>query len=107
MEAMRESWTDQRLDKFAADTNRRFDEIDKRFDKVDSRLDRVDSRLDEVDRRFDMMEGCMKEGFARVDADIRELRVQTAAFQRTALQLGVGTMATFIVGFVGIIVTQL
>jgi hypothetical protein len=107
MEAMRESWTDRRLDEFAADTNRRFDEVDKRFDEIDRRFDKVDQRLDEADRRFETMERCMREGFARVDEDLRELRSQTAAFQRTALQLGVGTMATFVVGFTGVILTQL
>ena len=100
MEAMRESWTDRRLDELAADTKRRFDQIDRRFDKVDQ-------RLDQADRRFATMEGCMRDGFARVDRDLRELRSQTAAFQRTALQLGAGTAVTFAVGFVGLIVTQL
>jgi hypothetical protein len=92
MEAMRESWTDRRLDEFAVDTARR-------FDQVDSRLDRVDARLD-------TLETCMKDGFARVDADIRELRVQTAAFQRTALQLFGGMVVTLVLGFTGIL-TQL
>lgn len=100
MEAMRESWTDRRLDEFAANTDRRFDQVDKR-------LDRIDQRLDEADRRFDMMERCMKEGFSKVDADIRELRSQTAAFQRAVLQVGIGTMATFALGFASVILTQL
>lgn len=104
---MRESWTDQRLDKFAADTTRRFDDIDKRFDSVDSHLDGIDQRLNEADRRFEMMESCMKDGFARVDADTRELRTQMAAFQRTTVQVGLGTMATVALGFASVVVTQL
>lgn len=96
---MRESWTDRRLDEFAADTANR-------FDRVDNRLGRVEGRLEQVDARLDTMESCMKEGFARVDADIRELRIQTAAFQRTALQLFGGMIVTMALGFTGVL-TQL
>jgi glutaredoxin 2 len=57
MEAMRESWTDERLDDFRTDVNRQFDEVkgdmnrrfgefDKRFDKVDHELHRINDRLD-------------------------------------------------------------
>jgi archaellum component FlaC len=56
MEAMREAWTDERLDHFRA-------RVDERFDRVDERFDEVDRRFEEVDRRFD-----------RVESDIRELR---------------------------------
>jgi flagellar capping protein FliD len=99
MEAMRESWTDQRLDEFAADTGRRFDGIDRRLGKIEGRLDGVDTRLD-------MMEQSMSEGFSRLDADMRELRTQAAAFQRTFLQVSGGAFVTFVVGLVGVI-TQL
>jgi hypothetical protein len=57
MEAMRQSWTDERLDDFRTDVNRQFDEVkgdmnrrfgevDKRFDKVDHELHRINDRLD-------------------------------------------------------------
>jgi hypothetical protein len=57
MEAMRKSWTDERLDDFRTDVNRQFDEVkgdmnrrfgevDKRFDKVDHELHRINDRLD-------------------------------------------------------------
>lgn len=96
MPAVRESWTDQRLDEFAADTARRFDTVDRRLGKIEGRLDNVDSRLD-------TMEQSMSDGFTRIDADIRELRSQTAAFQRTLIQLGCGTLVTLFVGFAGMI----
>lgn len=96
---MRESWTDQRLDDFAAETKQR-------FGKVEGRLDKIDSRFEVVDQRFDAIEHRMKEGFGRVDADLRELRTQLASFQRAALQLGVATMVTLAIGFLGVI-TQL
>lgn len=39
MYKMRESWTDERLDDFR-------DEVNRRFDKVDTELNRVNDRLD-------------------------------------------------------------
>ncbi len=43
MEAMRESWTDARLDDFAAHT-------DKRFDAVDAELKALSARFDALNR---------------------------------------------------------
>jgi chromosome segregation ATPase len=47
---MRESWTDERLDDFRDDVNRRFDEVSKRFDKVEAELHRINDRLDAMQR---------------------------------------------------------
>ena len=55
MEAMREAWTDERLDDFRADVNRRFDEVDQRFDKVDKRFDKIDVELPRINDRLDAM----------------------------------------------------
>lgn len=56
MEAMRESWTDDRLD----DLNRRveggFKRVDERFRQVDQRFDKVDHRLDKLDARFEALQ---------------------------------------------------
>lgn len=112
---MRETWTDVRLDGFAAQVDKRFDEVDKRFDGVD--------------RRFDILERRVDNGFNRVDADLRALREETKTefvavrsemnsrfervesriddLHRTLLQLGGGAIATLVVGFLGVIVTQL
>lgn len=113
MEAMRESWTDQRLDEFAADTARGLDGVDTRLHKiegrlggVDMRLHKIEGRLDGVDTRLDMMEQSMGNGFNRIDTDMRELRSQTAAFQRALIQVSCGAFVTLFVGFAGVI-TQL
>lgn len=103
---MRESWTDQRLDEFAADTSRRFDGVDRRLNGVEQRLYKIEGRLNGVDTRLDLMEQSMSDGFNRIDTDMRELRSQNAAFQRTFLQVSGGAFVTFVVGFVGVI-TQL
>jgi hypothetical protein len=79
MEAMRESWTDARLDDFREETARRFDEVDRRFDTLERRMD---SGLERIEARFD-------------------------ALQRTLLQIGGGVIATLIAGFFGVIIAQL
>lgn len=83
---MRESWTDERLDDFRDEVNRRFDGVDRRFE--------------EVDRRFD-----------KVDMEFRDLRMEMNgrfdSLQRTLLQIAGGTIATLLAGFAGIIITQL
>jgi hypothetical protein len=100
MDTMRESWTDKRLDEFRESTERR-------FDGVDSRLDAIDRRFADADKRFEMFEGNLKEGFARVDNDLREIRTQLASFQRMIYQLCGGTIVTVAIGFAGLIVTHL
>ena len=53
MDAMRESRTDERLDDFRSDVNRRFEEVDRRFDRVDKRFDNVDHELHRIHDRLD------------------------------------------------------
>jgi hypothetical protein len=78
MESMRSTWTDSRLDDFAAHTDRRFDAIDLRFDRVDQE-------------------------FREVRAEIGSVRAEIGALQRTIIQVGGG----LIVAVVGVLVTQL
>ncbi len=93
MEAMRESWTDARLDDFRADVGRRFDEVDRRFDKVDKRFGKVDERFDKVDRRFDETNQRMDAGFARIDDRLDALH--RVLFQ-AAVALIVGLLGTMV-----------
>lgn len=50
MYKMRESWTDERMDDFRDEVNRRFDDVNSRFDKVDRELNRANDRLDGMHR---------------------------------------------------------
>jgi hypothetical protein len=50
--AVRDNWTDERLDDFKERVEQRFDEVDRRFDRVDARLERIDGRLDSLGRAF-------------------------------------------------------
>jgi len=79
MEAMRESWTDERLDDFRAETARRLDGIDAKLEKIDGRFERLETRIDE---KFDRL-------------------------HQVILLFGGGSIVTFVVGFAGLIVTQL
>jgi hypothetical protein len=64
MEAMRKSWTDERLDHFEGKVDRRFDEVDRRFDTVDRRFTEADKRFDkfevELRRINDRLDGMGK-----------------------------------------------
>jgi hypothetical protein len=86
MEAMRNSWTDDRLDGFSKETYRRFDEVDR--------------HIGEVERH-------MEQGFARVDGEFRALRSEMNtrfdSLQRTMMQLGSGA----ILALIGLIATQI
>lgn len=82
---MRESWTDARLDDFAAHTDKRFDAVERRFDSLERRI-----------------EG----GFNRVDAELRALNGRFDALNRTLLKIGGGVIGTLIAGFFGLIATQ-
>ena len=61
MEAMRKSWTDGRLDDFAAN-------VDRRFDKIEIELHRINDRLDGMSKAIVFgaftMTGAMLAGFA-------------------------------------------
>jgi hypothetical protein len=68
MESMRATWTDTRLDEFAANVNRRFDQVDRRLDKLDHCFGEVNRLLE------------------KVDVDVREMKAEIAANSRSMLQ---------------------
>lgn len=69
MEAMREAWTDERLD----DLNHK---VDEGFQKVDKRIDRfegkVDIRFNRVDDRFNRLEGEIDHRFERLEERLEQ-----------------------------------
>lgn len=85
MEAMREAWTDERLD----DLSRR---MDRGFDRVDADLRALNGRLDVMSGRLD--------GFQQA----------LDALQRTMLQVGVGLIGALLavmVAVVGLAIAQI
>ena len=67
MESMRSTWTDERLDDFAAHTDRRFDDLERRMDAGFRRVDEefrevrteIRSLAAEVNGRFDALHRTM------------------------------------------------
>jgi hypothetical protein len=86
MEAMRDKWTDERLD----DMNER---ISEGFARLDHEL--RDVRGEIRDLRSDM------------GGEFAATRTEMGANHRIMLQFSMGTIATMAIGFMGIIVTQL
>lgn len=96
MQAMRESWTDERLDDFADHVNRRFDEVGRRFDEVGRRLGEVDRRIDSLERHMDKALNRLGDGLESV--------------QRMMVYGVVALSGAFVAGFaalVGLIATTL
>lgn len=85
VDAMRNSWTDDRLDAL----NHR---VDDGFKQVDERFKQVDQRFDQVDQRFDRMEG-----------ELHRINDRFDALQKTMTQ----SSALVIVALIGLIATQL
>ena len=68
MYKMNDGWTDERMDDFRDEVNRRFDGVDKRFDKfegdVDRRLDKFEGKVDhELHRINDRLDGMYRASF--------------------------------------------
>jgi hypothetical protein len=103
MEAMRESWTDDRLDHLSH-------KVDERFDRVDERFKHVDERFKQIDGRFDRVEAETASRFDRIEAETRSMRSEMIEFrsemnarfdsmQRLMIQF-FGVMAAALIGFV-------
>jgi len=97
MYKMDDGWTDERMDDFRDEVNRRFDGVDRRFDRfegqVDKRFDKfegdVDRRFCDVDRRFD-----------EVLKELRRINDRLDGMYRASFVAGGGV----IVALVGVIV---
>jgi DNA anti-recombination protein RmuC len=109
MEAMRESWTDDRLDDLNSkvdalrlemktefrtvrgEMDRRFDRVDERFDKMDERFDK---RFEKIDARFERMDLRMDERFERMDERLHQIYQTMLGFCGAALAALLGFIAT-------------
>lgn len=90
---MRQSWTDDRLDDFRGEVNRRFDNVDRRFDEAAA----------DVNRRFDKAAADVNRRFDEVDKRLDKLDDRFAEFQRTILATGGGIIATLVAGILSLI----
>ncbi len=86
MEAVRDSWTDERLD----DLNHR---VDEGFRRVDERFAQVDERFAQVDARFDSLQ--------------RDFNMRFDAMQRLMIQLFGGMIGAFLTATAALVATRL
>ncbi|HET8862633.1 MAG TPA: hypothetical protein VFM94_05225 [Solirubrobacterales bacterium] len=101
MEAMRESWTDDRLDDLNGKVDAQHLEMRTEFRAIRGEMkDEFRAVRGEMKEEFRAVRGEIGAGFDRIDG-------RFDALQRTLLQIAGGTIATLIAGFAGIIATQL
>jgi 3-dehydroquinate dehydratase len=95
MEAMREAWTDRRLDGLSHKVDEFEGRVGIQFERVDARFDMLEQRVDQsfehIDERFDLMEARFDRFEGRFDA-----------YQRATLQM----TAVVIAALIGFIATQ-
>jgi len=115
MEAMREAWTDDRLDDLAIRTDRGFDRVDKDVREVRAEMK---AGFDRVDDEFREVRGEMKAGFQKMEARtearfdalhgaLHDLHGALHDLQRTMLQIGGGLIGTLLVVTAGILASRL
>ncbi len=126
MEAMREAWTDDRLDDLANRMDQGFDRVDRDvrelraetrvgFERVDREIADVRAEMkagfDRVDGEFHQVRSEMKAGFDRVEArsEVRFDAIHHAlhGLQRTMLQIGGGLIGTLLVVTASVLASHL
>jgi hypothetical protein len=112
MEAMRQSWSDDRLDDLNHRVDAGFARVDQRFTQMEARMDTRFAQMDErMDARFARFE-------AKLDATAHELRMQVQgdthqlnsrfdAMQQTMIRIGGGLIGVLVASSAGLIATQL
>jgi hypothetical protein len=123
MEAMRQSWSDERLD----DLNKRVDEgftrVDARFARLEERMDAGFNRLDvKIDESVNRLDAKLDEAVGRMDAKLdgsaaelrREMKMgfdqinaRFDTMQQTMIRIGAGLIGVLIASSAGLIATQL
>ncbi|HEX5929590.1 MAG TPA: hypothetical protein VFY48_09370 [Solirubrobacterales bacterium] len=104
MEAMREAWTDDRLDYLNrrvddgfTEVNRRFEEVDRRFEEVDRRFDRFEAQ---VDQRFNSLEAQVDQRLGKVETELHRVHDRMDSAVRAAWYIG----SAIFVALLGIVV---
>jgi hypothetical protein len=99
MEAMRESWTDDRLDHLSR-------KMDERFDRVDERFKQVDERFRQVDGRFDRVEGEARSMRLEMVEFRTEMNARLDSMQRLMIQFFGGMVTAMAAAAIGLVATQ-
>jgi tetrahydromethanopterin S-methyltransferase subunit G len=112
MSAMREAWTDERLDDLTKRVDEGFRESrqDQRSFRGEIKLDfaslrtEVDSRFDKVDERFEGLESSIDARFDKVD---KRFDAIDRRFDMMFAALVTGFIGLIVTGFIGLIVNRL
>jgi hypothetical protein len=99
MEAVRESWSDERLDLLNERVEERFDEMDRRFDEIDRRFVEVDRRFVEIDRRFEHVEVRL----AKLETLYEGMALRLDSIQRAIVFGAISLTGGMIAGFSAIV----
>ena len=85
MDAVREKWTDERLDDLNGKVDElgqrmdlRFDAVDRRFEAMERRFEGIDGRFEGFERRFDRLQWLLVSGFLSLGGLIVTLAVALA-----------------------------
>ena len=108
--APRETWTDERLDDFRAETRSEFTavraemregfaRIEKRFDEVDQRFEKIDERFEKIDQRFEKSDERFQGIGAEFVAVRREMKEGFESQTRMMVYGIVATCASIVAGF--------
>lgn len=107
MEAMGQSWTDDRLDDLSQRMDERFDkvegEIKEGYKELRGEMAAVESRI-----RAEANENhvWIREEIFKLRDDSQQIHREMHALHRTIIQLGAGVLATLI-AFLGLLITKL
>jgi hypothetical protein len=92
----RATWTDERLEDFARNTDRRFDEVNHRVDDVARRMDaRFEAQQQHMDARFEAQQQYMDGRFDSIDSRLHTL-------QRTMVQTTIGMSAIVVTALIAV-----
>jgi DNA anti-recombination protein RmuC len=116
MEAMRQSWTDDRLDDLVKRVDDGFAQVDRRFAQVDRRFEQVDRRFEQVDRSVAEVRAETKELRGELVAAVEKAQAETKALgnemnrrfddmQKILIVALLGGMFTIVAAVLGLLAT--
>jgi hypothetical protein len=104
MEAMRQDWSDDRIDSLDRKVDEGFRHVDQRFEQVDQRFEQIDRRFEQVDRRFEGVEGELRALRGDVNKRFESLEEGVRGFHRTLVVFCIAMLSAF-VGLIGTLLT--
>ena len=108
MAAMREAWTDERLDDLTERMEKDFRRVDEQFEEVITRMDRgfeqIDARFDQVNARMDTQ---LNQINTRMDRESHLVHARFDTLQQGLIVVGGGLIGTLILAMAGFLSTQL